>query len=46
MDRNLRIDRQQIQMLALDDFVAKDSMARIMDAFPAPVSNSSISHTN
>jgi len=33
MDHISGIDRHQIQMLALDDFVAKDSMARVIDAF-------------
>ncbi len=45
MDHITGIDRHQIQMLALDDFVAKDSMARIINAFPAPDSLSSISQT-
>jgi len=33
MDHISGIDRHQIQMLALDDFVANDSMSRIIDAF-------------
>ena len=33
MDHISGIDRHQIQMLSLDDFVAKDSMARVIDAF-------------
>lgn len=33
MDHISGIDRNQIQMIVLDNFVAKDSMAKVIDAF-------------